>query len=234
MRQTVETCVQALEREVVEMCAPTLGSLKPAGMFSHAHVHAVGCAACGERAFEAAPVEMVARSFLELGRRLQPLGVCVTPLARRDESTLTLVWRPDLLAACCGAEPVASLLEVEGYDVRDPRQCVRHLGARMRAFDAHPHDGRAGFARFPHEVGLLLGYPLEDVVGFVRHRGRGARARGGWAVYSDVDRARRLSRLYEDCTARSLERYLLGEPIESLVCAPCARTRYQVSVAYEG
>ena len=36
----------------------------------------------------------------------------------------------------------------------------------------------------------------------------------------------------DECLGRMFN--LLGEPIESLVCAPCARTRYQVSVAYEG
>ena len=25
---------------------------------------------------------------------------------------------------------------------------------------------------FPHEIGLLLGYPVEDVLGFIRHQGK--------------------------------------------------------------
>ena len=41
----------------------------------------------------------------------------------------------------------------------------------------------AGRANFPHEVGLMLGYPVEDVRGFMADGGRGAKVVGRWRCY---------------------------------------------------
>ena len=65
----------------------------------------------------------------------------------------------------------------------------------------------AGSGGFPHEVGLFLGYPAEDVEGFRRHGGQGYKYSGLWKVYSDVERAQRCFRQY-GCCRRALCRRL--------------------------
>lgn len=52
---------------------------------------------------------------------------------------------------------------------------------------------------FPHEIGFFLGYPPEDVVGFIRHQGMGYKYSGQWKVYSDVRRAQQMERTFEAC-----------------------------------
>jgi hypothetical protein len=52
---------------------------------------------------------------------------------------------------------------------------------------------------FPHEVGLFLGYPAEDVLGFVRHGGRNYKLCGYWKVYGDVEHAKQCFRQYDSC-----------------------------------
>ena len=55
---------------------------------------------------------------------------------------------------------------------------------------------------FPHEIGLFLGYPIEDVVGFIRYSGRGCKLSGYWKVYGDAEAASRLfDRLSRVCHA---------------------------------
>lgn len=44
----------------------------------------------------------------------------------------------------------------------------------------------------PHEVGLFLGYPPEDVRAFIHNEGRGAKLTGYWKVYGDEDEARKI------------------------------------------
>lgn len=39
---------------------------------------------------------------------------------------------------------------------------------------------------FPHEIGLLLGYPPEDVAGFIEHQGKKFLYTGYWKVYGNV------------------------------------------------
>ena len=60
---------------------------------------------------------------------------------------------------------------------------------------------RGQFVRsdFPHEIGLFLGYPVEDVLGFVRHKGRYYKCCGYWKVYGDVEHAKQCFRRYDTC-----------------------------------
>ena len=36
---------------------------------------------------------------------------------------------------------------------------------------------------FPHEIGLFLGYPLGDVIGFIKNAGQNCKCVGCWKVY---------------------------------------------------
>ncbi len=39
--------------------------------------------------------------------------------------------------------------------------------------------------QFPHEIGLFLGYPPEDVCGYIRNKGKCQKCTGHWQVYGD-------------------------------------------------
>ena len=39
---------------------------------------------------------------------------------------------------------------------------------------------------FPHEIGVFLGYPPEDVKAFIKQNGKGAVLCGYWKVYSNI------------------------------------------------
>ena len=52
---------------------------------------------------------------------------------------------------------------------------------------------------FPHEIGIFLGYPLEDVDGFITHQGENCKLCGCWKVYGNVEQARRTFASYEKC-----------------------------------
>jgi len=52
---------------------------------------------------------------------------------------------------------------------------------------------------FPHEIGLFLGYPIEDVKGFRKFGGSGCKMCGYWKVYDDVEQARRIFDSYDKC-----------------------------------
>lgn len=50
---------------------------------------------------------------------------------------------------------------------------------------------------FPHEMGLLLGYPIEDVKGFIRNGGENCLYIGYWKVYENLAEKMALFRQYE-------------------------------------
>ena len=84
---------------------------------------------------------------------------------------------------------------------------VLALAGGLEAMLDHLASRMAGSGGFPHEVGLFLGYPAEDVEGFRLHRGRDYKLCGCWKVYSDVERAQRCFRQY-GCCRRALCRRL--------------------------
>lgn len=51
--------------------------------------------------------------------------------------------------------------------------------------------------KFPHEMGLLLGYPVEDVQGFIEHKGKDYLYSGYWKVYTDLEEKKALFEAYE-------------------------------------
>jgi hypothetical protein len=67
---------------------------------------------------------------------------------------------------------------------------------------------------FPHEIGFFLGYPPDDVLGFIRQKGKNYKYRGLWKVYGDVNRAINLFQRYENCR-KNCKNYLNGWQLES-------------------
>ena len=52
---------------------------------------------------------------------------------------------------------------------------------------------------FPHEIGLFIGYPIEDVKGFIEKGANGSKYCGAWRVYGDVDAAKKKFAIYKKC-----------------------------------
>ena len=53
---------------------------------------------------------------------------------------------------------------------------------------------------FPHEIGIILGYPVEDVIEFENHQGHDCKYCGLWKSYSNVENARKCNCRYKNCT----------------------------------
>ena len=88
------------------------------------------------------------------------------------------------------------------------RDCLRQLASRLCLQ-----------AEFPHEIGVFLGYPLDDVKGFIRHKGRNYTYCGCWKCYGDPQAARRRFEGFRRCTETFRRRYAAGTPIIQLVVA---------------
>ncbi len=66
---------------------------------------------------------------------------------------------------------------------------------------------------------MFLGYPLEDVVGFIENHGRNYTCCGCWKAYGDPEAARRRFDQYRRCTAVWKERFRRGAAITQLIAA---------------
>lgn len=69
---------------------------------------------------------------------------------------------------------------------------------------------------FPHEIGCFLGYPAEDVRGFIEDI-KPCKLVGTWKVYGNEEMAKHLFQIYEKCTYAYLEHFEKGMSLEQLV-----------------
>ena len=154
--------VKRFEYTLAFHCAPALAGIKPADLISWT----------GTREERDALVERYAC-------RLAGAGISVRMLCRCERHSLILVYRQDRLEGQLERREVRDMLRRDGYPVEEGLEAMLvHLSRRLRACP-----------EFPHEVGLFLGYPAEDVEGFRAHGGRDYKYCGLWKVYSDVERA---------------------------------------------
>ena len=72
---------------------------------------------------------------------------------------------------------------------------------------------------FPHDIGVFLDYPLEDVVGYIENRGDRALCAGCWKAYSNADEAQRRFALYRKCREVYLRCYRKGFGVARLTVA---------------
>ena len=115
------------------------------------------------------------------------------------------MYRPARLREDLSDPEARELLDRAGYGSLKCESCLAELVRRLRQFGA-----------FPHEIGLFLSYPPEDVRGFMEHGGRDCKCVGCWKVYGDVNRAQCLFDKYKNCTEAYLRRFHRGEPLAAL------------------
>ena len=60
------------------------------------------------------------------------------------------------------------------------------LGRVLYVFRVHYEAFLRGEGDFPHEMGCLLGYLVEDVEGFIRNGGENSLYTGDWKVYDNL------------------------------------------------
>ncbi len=90
-----------------------------------------------------------------------------------------------------------------GYSPKSPARCLTRLRDRL-------HGGE----EFPHEIGLFLGYPPEDVWGFIRKKT--PKCQGHWKVYGDVEKAKMAFDSYKKCTENYTRRLQKGTSLEKV------------------
>ena len=92
-------------------------------------------------------------------------GIIYYRLLRQDDKTTFLLFRKNQLATYLSNPDVQHILKMNGYKDMS-------LGGILRTFQYRYQTYMNQGEGFPHEMGLLFGYPVEDVVGFIKHQGK--------------------------------------------------------------
>ena len=137
------------------------------------------------------------------------VGVRVSLLGWREGRAMLLVWRPRRVRRLLSDAGAHEFLAKNHLPSRSGA-LMGELRRRLRAYYGNR-------APFPHEIGFVLGYPIEDVDGFMSDGGKGARACGRWKVYGNVDEALRRFKELEREELRIKRLYSEGTPLRGLL-----------------
>ena len=121
-------------------------------------------------------------------------GLAARELADRKDSLLLLVYSPSSVASLLQRPDARAVLRKAGYgDHADPEPFLDELASRIRA------------GRFPHEIGVLLGYPLKDVAAFMGLVSLPFACQGPWKIYGDPRKSLCLAETFRTCRALMAE-----------------------------
>ena len=159
--------MDAVEVQIVLQCAPILTGIKMSNLL---HVRAAQASEVFHM-FEDSPVSC--HVLYEWNGRVS-----------------ILLYRKASLERYLKQGSVQRLMESFGCRDMELEEILEILTVRNQAYVE-------GKASYPHEVGLVLGYPPEDVRGFIEHGGRDYVLSGYWKVYGDPVRAQRIFAAYD-------------------------------------
>ena len=172
-------------------CSPTLAGIKTGSLFNAPYS-------------EKNEIKDTVRS---LNQRLASKGIRVLPMRANENRVLLYVYRPKKLEDDIKNEAARDILEKRGYQCEKPGMCVTRLMKLLR-------EG----GEFPHEIGLFLGYPPEDVEGFIENSHE-CKMSGFWKVYGDEAYARAAFAKYKKCRDIYMNLWISGRSVMQLTVA---------------
>lgn len=180
------------EKSLVSQCSPTLASLKTGNLFN---IHYVSI---GEL-----------QADISLWNNLfKNKGIKIFILKYTKLTALIYVYRESaLLRDLCKAD-ICNYLSNYGYPFGNLDETLKNLQIRLHSND-----------NFPHEIGLFLSYPLEDVTGFINNKGENCSHCGHWKVYGDKSACVKKFQLYDKCKDIYLNLWENGRSILQLTVA---------------
>ncbi len=177
------------EEAIIRHCSPTLAGLKTGSLFSCFYENR----------------EEMRSAIRAWNQKLRDKGIRVLPLLYKNGTALIYFYRPVLLSRDLKNGETCRILAECGYNLTTCERCIVHLIKRL-----------SQSSEFPHEVGLFLGYPPEDVNGFIKNKACGFKCVGCWKVYGDAEKAKKLFSRYKKCTQVYLNQWAKGKSIERL------------------
>ncbi|MBR6643431.1 MAG: DUF3793 family protein [Lachnospiraceae bacterium] len=147
---------QWLNEQIAVQCAPLLAGLKPSNLLI-----------------------VPAGNETELRAALHGTRFAAYCLSEYDDKQVYLLYKASELMVYLTERPVQELLLELGYEGGELYTLLQMVS---RKYTAHKQKKAA----FPHELGLLLGYPAVDVKGFMEHEGKNFLYCGYWKVYGNV------------------------------------------------
>ncbi len=180
-----------IQHMLIVHCAPTLANIKTASMFPIRN--------CGSD---------FSKKIEALNRILSKKGMNIIILKQVDDFALVYIYRKKALLVDLKETVSKMILQKYNYPSGTLQEILKYLQGRFT-------DTKS----FPHEIGVFLGYPPNDVKSFIDHQGDNCLYIGHWKVYSDVVKAKKIFKRFDMCKQTYISRYKQGKTFLQLSVA---------------
>lgn len=191
-----------LQFQLILQCAPLLKGIK------------VACITNLER-----------RHCRMLGGILKGTGITYRMLAVREERCLVILFREKEMERYLMGKEIREFLKEFGYiltEENDGHACEPYPDLDRVFGRLAERIGEASRRNlcFPHEIGVFLDYPIEDVRGFIENGGQECLLVGYWKVYHNRERAQMTFLAYDQAKTSAVNEFLTGKSIQDIVYRP--------------
>ena len=176
---------------IANQCAPVLTDVKPSNLLILTNEE--------EDAFlQMEELPGISRLCLYEGEHKSTWLLC-----RRDRLESELVW-----------PQTGEFLKQYGY-----RMVQESLDEKLLRLQYRFAEYKEGRQPFPHEMGVFLGYPLGDVIGFIKNAGQNCKCVGCWKVYCNECEAIKAFARFKKCTSVYVRLWNQGRSVRQLTVA---------------
>ncbi len=179
---------------ILKHCSPTLAGLKVGSLFSYK--------------FE--DEEEMQSDIEKYNELLNGKGIFFLVLQKTADRALIYVYRKNNLKNILADHEIMKFLMEYNYKEFQVEEALSLLIHHLN----HCEKGV-----FPHEIGVFIGYPLEDIKLFIKHKGSHYKCVGCWKVYNNVEAALKVFTKYSKCKEIYCKKYKEGVCIKKLTVA---------------
>ncbi|MFV0362913.1 MAG: DUF3793 family protein [Suipraeoptans sp.] len=132
-------------------------------------------------------------------------------LSSSEDKCLLFLYRRKEFTAYLESSEVREFIQPYGYELKSFGTILFRLRERVSDFKQK----RMGF---PHEIGIFLDYPIEDVKGYIEDKGKNSLLTGYWQVYHNPEKAKATFNKYNQARKKAVQEYLNGKALKEITC----------------
>lgn len=182
-----ESGIKNVEIQLALQCAPLIAGLKISNLF-----------------------QISIEDYIQVLKILKNSNIMIYPLGVKGNTIALLLYRKRSLEGYLDQEKVKELLEEFGYSCTSLKEI-------LVTFRRHYQEYLQKKRPFPHEIGFLLGYPPEDVEGFIRNNGQKFLCVGEWKVYENSKAKQKLFQKYDYTRENMIQLLSCGIRMDQIV-----------------
>lgn len=147
------------------------------------------------------------KNWLEYGEEfLIRVNLNYITLKEDENALIILIYKEELLKDHIFKEKNREFLSEIGYANVN---CIDYYTKFLRI--------RYKIYRCPHELGVFLGIPVEDVIDFMDCNKKKCLGCGYWKIYNNYDEAIKTFKKYDEIKNKTISNLIKGIPIENII-----------------